>query len=57
MNEENNIEFVIPRLNPEGFEVDENIRQMGKSIGPIPAERIKQDPRLRAILGEGVSED
>ena len=57
MKEKKDLDLVIPHLNPEDFEIDEDIRQMGKTIGPIPAERIKQDPLLRTILGEGVSED
>ena len=42
----------IPHLNLAEFKMDEDILAMGKTIGPISQERIQNDPRLKAILGE-----
>ena len=55
MNEKNDLDLVFPRINPEDFEIDVDIKQMGYTIGPIPEELIRKDPRLRAILGEDLS--
>lgn len=41
----------LPRLVRADFEPDEELRQLGRVIGDIPAETIERDPRLRSILG------
>lgn len=45
-------EPAIPHLNLADFKIDEDILAMGKTIGPIPKDRVQNDPRLKAMLGE-----
>ena len=44
-------EPAIPHLVRADFEPDEELRQLGRVIGEIPAGTIEQDPRLKSILG------
>ena len=44
-------EPVIPHLNLADFKLDDDLIQLGKTIGSIPKLRIQQDPRLKNILG------
>ena len=41
----------IPRLVRAEFEPDDDLRDLGRVIGEIPAEKIERDPRLKSILG------
>ena len=43
-------EPAIPHLVRADFEPDEELRQLGRVIGEIPAGTIEQDPRLKSIL-------
>lgn len=44
-------EPVIPHLNLADFKLDDDLLQLGKTIGSIPKSRIQHDPRLKSILG------
>ena len=44
-------EPAIPRLVRAEFEPDDDLRDLGRVIGEIPAEKIERDPRLKSILG------
>ena len=47
---ENAVETDIPRLDPSGFKIDDDLKQLGGLIGSISDEQIQQDPRLKSIL-------
>ena len=47
---ENAVEPDIPRLDPFGFEIDDDLKQLGGLIGSVSDEQIQQDPRLKSIL-------
>jgi hypothetical protein len=42
----------IPRLVRSEYEPDDELRELGRVIGDIPAEKIERDPRLKSILGQ-----
>ncbi len=44
-------EPAIPHLVRSEYEPDDELRDLGRVIGDIPAEKIEQDPRLKSILG------
>ena len=44
------VEPELPKLDLRDFEVDEDLKRLGKLIGDIPERKIRQDPRLKSIL-------
>ncbi len=49
---ENAVETDIPKLDPSGFMIDDDLKQLGGLIGSISDEQIQQDPRLKSILAK-----
>ena len=47
---ENAVEPAIPRLDPSGFKIDDDLKQLGSLVGYISDDQIQQDPRLKSIL-------
>lgn len=47
---ENAVEPAIPRLDPAGFKIDDDLQELGGLVGHISDEQIQQDPRLKSIL-------
>ena len=44
-------EPAIPHLVRSEYEPDDELRDLGRVIGDVPAEKIEHDPRLKSILG------
>ncbi len=45
-------EPAIPHLVRAEYEPDDDLRNLGRVIGDVPAEKVERDPRLKSILGQ-----
>ena len=48
---EQSLEPSFPQLELQDFSIDEDLQSLGKVIGDLPEEQVRQDPRLKSILG------